>query len=256
MKKSMVIVMSLVLVCLSGCQSRSLPDAESLPETKPTVSFSESKTEPTESESESSDMTDESTEPSFSNEHKHSSKRENSSQTQSIPTNTNQPVTNSEDENVTAKEPEPTPETKPSEQPQPSEEGKPTPTATPETEAPPAPPVQTETTESTPPQETPSEPKSIYDFEFDIDAIRAELIAVGEGMGLTHSGDLTPDTASWSTPVTASPDFQGANLERRLKDYVQSMPGLITAYGGNQIEYFTIYAEPLGGGSYRFYFLY
>ena len=132
-----------------------------------------------------------------------------------------------------------------------------TPTVTPETETPPpAPPVQTETAESTPPQETPPQPKSIYDYEFDVAAIRAELIAVGEGMGLTHSGDLTPDTASWSTPVTASPDFQGANLERRLKDYVQSMPGLITAYGGNQIEYFTIYAEPLGGGSYRFYFLY
>lgn len=129
--------------------------------------------------------------------------------------------------------------------------------ATPEIEtSTPAPPVQTETTESAPPQETTPEPKSIYDYEFDISAIRAELIAVGEGMGLTHSGDLTPDTASWSTPVTASPDFQGANLERRLKDYVQSMPGLITAYGGNQIEYFTIYAEPLGGGSYRFYFLY
>ncbi len=132
-----------------------------------------------------------------------------------------------------------------------------TPTVTPETETPPpAPPVQTETTESAPPQETPPQPKSIYDYEFDVDAIRAELIAVGEGMGLTHSGDLTPDTASWSTPVTASADFQGANLERRLKDYVRSMPGLITAYGGNQIEYFTIYAEPLGGGSYRFYFLY
>ncbi len=131
-----------------------------------------------------------------------------------------------------------------------------TPTVTPETETPPpAPPVQTETTESTSPQETPPQPKSIYDYEFDIEAIRAELIAVGEGMGLTHSGDLTPDTASWSTPVTASPDFQGANLERRLKDYVRSMPELITAYGGNQIEYFTIYAEPLGGGSYRFYFL-
>lgn len=132
-----------------------------------------------------------------------------------------------------------------------------TPAVTPETEVPPpAPPVQTETTESVPPQETPPQPKSIYDFEFDIDAIRAELIAVGEGMGLTHSDDLTPDTASWSTPVTASPDFQGGNLERRLKDYVSSMPGLITAYGGNQIEYFTIYAEPLGGGSYRIYFLY
>lgn len=127
---------------------------------------------------------------------------------------------------------------------------------TPKTEIPSAPPVQTETATSVPPQETPPQPKSIYDFEFDIDAIRAELIAVGEGMGLTHSGDLTPDTASWSTPVTASADFQGENLKRRLKDYVQSMPELITAYGGNPIQYFTIYAEPLGGGSYRIYFLY
>ena len=254
MKKSMVIVMSLVLVILSGCQSNSLPDTESFPETEPTASFSESKTEPTESESESSDMTDESTEPGFSNEHNHSSEQENSSRTQSIPTNTNQPVTNSENKNVTAKVPEPTPETKTSEQPQPSEKSKPTPESTPETETPP--PEQTKTAESVPPQETPPQPKSIYDYEFDIDAIRAELIAVGEGMGLTHSGDLTPDNASWSTPVTASADFQGENLKRRLKDYVQSMPGLITAYGGNQIEYFTIYAEPLGGGSYRFYFLY
>lgn len=126
---------------------------------------------------------------------------------------------------------------------------------TPETEAPPpTPPVQTET--AVPPQETPPQPKSIYDFEFDIEAIRAELIAVGEGMGLTHSGDLTPDNASWATPVTASADFQGENLKRRLKDYVRSMPELITAYGGNPIQYFTIYAEPLGGGSYRIYFLY
>ena len=254
MKKSMVIVMSLVLVILSGCQSNSLPDTESFPETEPTASFSESKTEPTESESESSDMTDESTEPGFSNEHNHSSEQENSSRTQSIPTNTNQPVTNSENKNVTAKVPEPTPETKTSEQPQPSDKSKPTPESTPETETPP--PEQTKTAESVPPQETPPQPKSIYDYEFDIDAIRAELIAVGEGMGLTHSGDLTPDNASWSTPVTASADFQGENLKRRLKDYVQSMPGLITAYGGNPIQYFTIYAEPLGGGSYRFYFLY
>lgn len=238
MKKSMVIVMSLVLVILSGCQSNSLPDTESFPETEPTISFSESKTEPTESESESTDMTDEITDIGYSKEHFHSSEQENFSQTQSIPTNTNQPVTNFENENVTAEESELSPDAKPSDQPQPIEESKPAPA------------------ESVPPQETPPQPKSIYDFEFDIDAIRAELIAVGEGMGLTHSSDLTPDTASWSTPVMASPDFQGVSLERRLKDYVQSMPGLITAYGGNQIEYFTIYAEPLGGESYRFYFLY
>lgn len=135
-----------------------------------------------------------------------------------------------------------------------TEESKPTPAVTPGTEVPPpAPPVQTEAAESVPPQETPPQPKSIYDFEFDIDAICAELIAVGEEMGLTHSSGLT---ASWSTPVTASADFQGENLKRRLKDYVQSMPELITAYGGNPIQYFTIYAEPLGGGSYRIYFLY
>ena len=69
MKKSMVIVMSLVLVILSGCQSNSLPDTESFPETEPTISFSESKTEPTESESESTDMTDEITDIGYSKEH-------------------------------------------------------------------------------------------------------------------------------------------------------------------------------------------
>lgn len=252
MKKSMVIVISLVLVILSGYQSNSLPDTESFPETKPTVSFSDSKTEPTESEIESSDMTDETTESGDSNEHIHSSKQENSSQTQSIPTNNNQSVTNSERDTETetkpSEEPMIPPELKPSEQQKPNDDSNPTPTE--------APPAQTETATSVPPQETPPQPKSIYDFEFDIDAIRAELIAVGEGMGLTHSGNLTPDNASWFTPVTASANFQGANLERRLKDYVQSMPELITAYGGNPIQYFTIYAEPLGGGSYRIYFLY
>lgn len=107
----------------------------------------------------------------------------------------------------------------------------------------------------------PSVPKSAYDYEFDIEAIRQELIALGEGMGLSHiTADdgraVTPDTASWATPVTASESFQGANLERKLKDYVQSMPDIITAYGGDPITLFTIYAEPLGGGSYRIYFLY
>lgn len=144
----------------------------------------------------------------------------------------------------------------PQDEPPQETEGETVQATTPETEVPPAPSIQPEATESEPPQETPPKPKSIYDFEFDIDAIRAELISVGEGMGLTRMDGLTPDTASWSTPITASADFQGENLERRLKDYVQSMPELIAAYGGNPIQYFTIYAEPLGGGSYRIYFLY
>ena len=89
-----------------------------------------------------------------------------------------------------------------------------------------------------------------------MEAIRQELLGIGTGMGLTIDSSLTPDSASWGNPVTASKDFQGTSLERSLKDYVRSMPDLITAYGGSPIQYFTIYAENLGGGSYRFYFLY
>lgn len=127
---------------------------------------------------------------------------------------------------------------------------------------PPAPePAEPEPPAPEPEEPEPPKPKSIYDYEFDIEAIRQELIALGERMGLCHittddGRTVTPENASWATPVTASESFQGANLERKLKDYVQSMPGIITAYGGNEITRFTIYAEPLGGGSYRIYFLY
>ena len=105
------------------------------------------------------------------------------------------------------------------------------------------------------------QPKSAYDYAFDMEAIRSDLIALGEGMGLTHvtadgGRTITPDNASWATPVTASEAFQGERLQRKLKDYVLSMPALIEAYGGGPMEYFTIYIEPLGGGSYRIYFLY
>ena len=115
-----------------------------------------------------------------------------------------------------------------------------------------------------PPAEQPTEevkPKTAYDYEFDIEAIRNDLISLGCSMGLTHittddGTAITPDNASWATPVTASESFQGERLKRKLTDYVQSMPDIITAYGGAPIEYFTIYIEPLGSGSYRIYFLY
>ena len=144
-------------------------------------------------------------------------------------------------------------------------------TETPKPEAP-KPPVSEETKEpekpvqsdKEPPAEQPTEevkPKTAYDYEFDIEAIRSDLISLGCSMGLTHitTDDgmaITPDNASWATPVTASECFQGERLKRKLTDYVQSMPDIITAYGGAPIEYFTIYIEPLGSGSYRIYFLY
>lgn len=144
-------------------------------------------------------------------------------------------------------------------------------TETPKLEAP-KPPVSEETKEpekpvqpeKEPPAEQPTEevkPKTAYDYEFDIEAIRSDLISLGCSMGLTHitTDDgmaITLDNASWATPVTASESFQGERLKRKLTDYVQSMLDIITAYGGAPIEYFTIYIEQLGSGSYRIYLLY
>lgn len=107
----------------------------------------------------------------------------------------------------------------------------------------------------------PDKPKSAYDYAFDVEAIRNDLIAIGEGMGLTHittdeGNPITPDNASWGNPITASQSYQGESLKRKLTEYVQTMPGLITAYGGGTIEYFTIYVQDNGNGSYTFYFLY
>ncbi len=107
----------------------------------------------------------------------------------------------------------------------------------------------------------PEKPKSIYDYAFDADAIRSELIAIGQSMGLTHITEddgipCTPDTCSWASPVTASESFQGDNLKRALQNYVTSMPSTIASYGGTQITSFTIYVQDNGGGSYTFYFLY
>lgn len=131
------------------------------------------------------------------------------------------------------------------------------------------PPAVTQQTEPEPivpeePVQPPAEPeipKTIYDFAFDANAIRAELIAIGQSMGLAHITEddgipCTPDTCSWAAPVTASESFQGDNLKRALKDYVTSMPSIIGSYGGAQLTSFTIYVQDNGGGSYTFYFLY
>lgn len=143
------------------------------------------------------------------------------------------------------------PETKPEEQPD-------TPAQSPEPEAPAV--TEPSAAPEPEPEEAPA-PKSIYDYEFDVDAIRSELISIGQSMGLTHitSDDgvaCTPDTCSWASPITASQSLQGENLKRALHSYVSSMPSIVSSYGGGQLEYFTIYVRANGGGSYTFYFLY
>lgn len=112
-----------------------------------------------------------------------------------------------------------------------------------------------------PPDAEPEISKSIYDYAVDAEAIRLEMIALGQSMGLTHITEddgipCTPDTRSWASPVIASESFQGQNLKRALEDYVTSVPSVIASYGGTQITCFTIYVQDNGGGSYTFYFLY
>ena len=144
-----------------------------------------------------------------------------------------------------------------------------TPAEQPAVEPPAEPPAVTQQPEPEPivpeepvqPPAKPEIPKTIYDFAFDANAIRAELIAIGQSMGLAHITEddgipCTPDTCSWAAPVTASESFQGDNLKRALKDYVTSMPSIIGSYGGAQLTSFTFYVQDNGGGSYTFYFLY
>lgn len=123
------------------------------------------------------------------------------------------------------------------------------------------PPVPAEPPVTEPVETEPPKPKSIYDQDFDIGAIRQELISIGEGLGLSHVTEddgipCTPDTCSWASPVTASASFQGERLKQALHGYVTSMPSMVASYGGPQISCFTIYVRDNGGGSYTFYFLY
>ena len=154
--------------------------------------------------------------------------------------------------------PTPIPTAIPTAVPTPVPTAAPTAVPTPEPTAIPTPEPTPEPTAVPTPEPVPSGP---YDYPFDVSAIRSDLIGVGQSMGLTHvtsmDGEaLTPSNTSWSMPVTASQNFQGAALESSLKDYVRSMPGLIASYGGAPLQYFSIYVESLGGGSYCFYFLY
>lgn len=114
----------------------------------------------------------------------------------------------------------------------------------------------TETTVSEPALELVKTP---YDAPFDIEYIKAELIALGESMVMTHrtaykDGEvITPDNSSWELPITANSFFCGEMLKRSLHDYVTSYAEY-HLYGGEPITHFTIYVLPLSDG-YEIYFL-
>ena len=230
-----MLVMLLVLATLAGCQARTEQPINEVAtsQAEQTSSFSGGETEPTFSESTGLEETErtEDTDSEKPPVAETPSESQETTVSQSIPTQGKNTVTTPEKKQETPAEESKAPTQPPKTTEKPAETSKPT-----------EPPAQT--------------PKSIYDYEFDVEAIRQELIAIGTGMGLTVDSSLTPSNASWANPVTASQSFQGSGLERSLKDYIRSMPSIITAYGGDPIQYFTVYVENLGDGSYCFYFLY
>lgn len=152
---------------------------------------------------------------------------------------------------VSSESKEPTAETtpEPTEQPQTAQqepqETQPT-TETP----PPAPPQSTAAPEET-------KPKTAYDYEFDIAAIKADCIGIGQSMGLSLDSSLTPDTAAWWNPVTASQSNQGTALKQSLESYITFHTAAnLGSYGMDEITDFNIYCEARGNGEYLIYFLF
>jgi len=120
-------------------------------------------------------------------------------------------------------------------------------------------PEETEPSVVIPPQTLPedTEPKTAYDYEFDIEAIKADCIGIGLGMGLALDSSLTPSNSTWWKPVTASPNNQGEALKQSLERYVtfHTVENL-GAYGIDEITVFNICCEARGNGSYSIYFLF
>jgi hypothetical protein len=138
----------------------------------------------------------------------------------------------------------------PTEQPQTAQQ-EPQETQQPIVETPPlAPPQPTAAPEET-------KPKTAYDYEFDIAAIKADCIGIGQSMGLSLDGSLTPDNAAWWNPVTASQSCQGETLKQSLESYITFHTAAnLGSYGMDEITDFNIYCEARGNGEYLIYFLF
>ena len=113
----------------------------------------------------------------------------------------------------------------------------------------------TEPPEPTEPPTKP-QPKSAYDYPFDISIIRFDCIAIGKSMGYTLNTSLTPQNATWWNPVTASKTNQGDTLQTFLEQYIRfHTVSNLGAYGLDEITEFNICCEANGDG-YTIYFVF
>ena len=109
----------------------------------------------------------------------------------------------------------------------------------------------------TPTQTASENTKTAYDFEFDMEAIKADCIGVGRSMGLRLDTSLTPSNASWWNPVTATRSNQGEALKQSLESYIKFHTAEnLSAYGIDEISDFNICCEAKGNGDYLVYFLF
>ena len=251
MKKRMIAGMMLLVLTVSGCSAVS---------TAPTTSKELAEETRAEAETESTDsiLPSESEKADAPVESKAPEETESPQSAAAPETAASQPIAEE-----APKAPEPA-ATVSSESKEPAAEATPAPTEQPqaaqqepqETQQPIA-----ETPSPAPPQPTaaPEEakPKTAYDYEFDIEAIKADCIGIGQSMGLNLDSSLTPDNAAWWNPVTASQSCQGEALKQSLESYITFHTAAnLGSYGMDEITDFNICCEARGNGEYLIYFLF
>ena len=248
MKKQIIAGMLLLVLTVSGCSAAAPTTINELAEETRAEAETESTDSILPSESEKADAPVESKSPE---------ETESPESTAAPEETASQPIVKE-----TPKAPEPA-ATVSSESKQPAAEATPAPTEQPQTaqQEPQATQPPTETPPPAPPQPTaaPEEakPKTAYDYEFDIAAIKADCIGIGQSMGLSLDSSLTPDNAAWWNPVTASQSCQGEALKQSLESYITFHTAAnLGSYGMDEITDFNIYCEARGNGEYLIYFLF
>ncbi|MCM1219280.1 MAG: hypothetical protein NC311_16115 [Muribaculaceae bacterium] len=262
MKKQMIAGLVLLVLTVSGCSA--VPTAPTTMNEPVRETRAETETERTDSISPS-----ESKETDAPVESEAPEERESAGSTAAPETAASQPTAEEAPKApmpaAAAPEKEDTPKTAPvsSESEQPAAETTPAPTEQPQTarQEPQGTQPTTETPPPAPPQPTaaPEEtkPKTAYDYEFDIEAIKADCIGIGQGMGLSLDSSLAPDNAAWWNPVTASQSNQGEALKQSLVSYITFHTAEnLGAYGMDEITSFNICCEARGNGEYLIYFLF
>ena len=231
MRKQIFVVLLALMMTLCGCSNTEIP---------PTALDTESVSEIAETESESS---------SFSSESELPELTASTEVTQTMPEETAAPPQANTQSKETAA---PSAETKEIYAPEnkPANSEPPVPTEKPQE-------TQKPTEAPKPPATEEAKPKSAYDYEFNIDAIKSDCIGIGQEMGLHLDSCLTPSNATWWNPVTASKSNQGEALKRNLESYIKfhTIENL-GSYGLDEITDFNIYCEAKGNGAYTIYFLF